>query len=486
MSEAREPLRRIVVAGSGQVGTLAAIALKRALPACEVIVIGTPPAPDAFADNAATALPFTNKLHDRLGITEAQIVAQAGGSHRLVTRCFGWTGQGSHGATSYGAPSDPAMQTGFARDWGGGPTSASNAPAAQTVAEALADAGRFATPPADRETPLSEVDYALRWNVAAYRQGLIGAAQKLGAAHIEGVIGGVRLDDTGSIAGLTIEGRGEIEADLFIDCGGPAAPLLSQMPGFAREDWNAFLPIRRIHFAQPGKAMLALEDRVTLLPEGWLSEHAGRDGLQTVLACPASVSDDAAARALGSQPALSMDLTPSRCREAWIGNAVALGDATAQFEPLVGLPLDLAHRQLALLIETLPGRQIESLERAEFNRRAGLMMDAVRDALAMHYAAPHAGSVFSVKAPDHVTRTIDQFTRRGRLPFQEEAPFLTFETIGLLAALGFTPGTPPQFSAMDPRQIEVTRQAAAGKVKAALEFAPPYQQWMAQVLPRKA
>ena len=485
MSEAREPLHRIVVAGSGQVGTLAAIALKRALPACEVIVIGTPPTPNAFADNAATALPFTNKLHDRLGITEAQLVAQAGGSHRLITRYFGWSGQGGHGIASYGAPSDPAMQTAFARDWGGGPKSASQAPAVQTVAEALADTGRFATPPADRETPLSELDYALRWNTAAYQQGLIGAAQKLGVAHFEGAIGGLRLDDAGSIAGLTIEGRGEIEADLFVDCGGPSAPLLSKMPGFARADWSAFLPIRRIHYSQPGNAMLALEDRLTLLPEGWLGEHAGRDGLQATLACPALISEEAAAHALGSQPAFSVDLHPGRCREAWIGNVVALGDATAQFEPLVGLPLDLAHRQLALLIETLPGRQIEPLERAEFNRRAGLMMDAMRDALAMHYAAPHAGSVFNVEAPEHVTRAIDQFTRRGRMPFQEEAPFLTFETMAVLGALGFVPGTPPQFSVMDPRQIEAMRLAAVSKVKAAQEFAPPYQQCMAQVPPQR-
>ncbi len=482
MSEAREPLRRIVVAGSGQIGALAAIALKRALPGCEVIVIGTQQSPGAFADNANTALPFTNKLHDRLGISEAQIVGQAGGSHRLVTRYFGWSGQGSHGAASYGAPSDPGLQTAFTRDWGGGSKNATTTRPIQTMAEALADAGRFAIPPDDRETPLSQIDYALRWNVPAYRQILIGTAQRLGIVHVDGAIGAIRLDGEGNLAGLTIPGQGEIEADMFVDCGGPAAPLLSQMPGFGRKDWSAYLPVRRVHYAQPGDAMLALEDRVTLLSEGWLSEHAGRDGLQSTLACPDAVDNIAVARALGSPPAISVDLAPARCREAWIGNVVALGDATAQFEPLAGLPLDLAHRQLALLIETLPGRHIEPLERAEFNRRAALMMDGVRDALALHYAAPHAAKIFRAEATDHVVRTVDQFTRRGRMPFQEEAPFLTFETMGLLGAMGFAPGTPPQFSEMDPRQIEATRRTAATKAQAALEFAPPYPQWMASTL----
>lgn len=482
MSNPREPLRKIAVVGSGQVGTLTAIAVKRALPACDVTVIGVPIAANAFADSAASALPFTNKLHDRLGISEAQIIAQAGGSHRLVTRYFGWSGAGGHGVISYGAPSDPAMQTGFARDWGGGPKAASNTTAIQTVAQALADAGRFATPPADRETPLSEVDYALRWNVTAYWQILIAAAQKLGVGHVEGAIGDLRHDDAGMVTSLTVAGRGEIEADLFIDCGGPQAPLLSQMPGYACEDWSASLPVRRVHYAPAGGAMLALEDRVSLIAEGWLSEHAGRDGLQSVLACARSIPDDVAAQALGGQPMLSVNLEPARCRDAWIGNVVALGDATARFEPLAGLPLDLAHRQLALLIEMLPGRGIEPLERAEFNRRAGLMMDAVRDALALHYSAPQARAVFACDRPAGVARAIDQFTRRGRMPFQEESPFLAFETMGLLGALGHIAGTPPQFSAMDPRQIEAVRQSSAAKAKAALEFAPPYQQWMAQML----
>ena len=78
MSEPRELPRRIVVAGDGQVGVLAAIALRRALPGSDVIVIGTPPDPAALADRVPTALPFTNKLHDRLGIEEEDLVREAG------------------------------------------------------------------------------------------------------------------------------------------------------------------------------------------------------------------------------------------------------------------------------------------------------------------------------------------------------------------------------------------------------------------------
>ena len=115
MSLSREPLQRIVVAGAGQVGVLAAIGVKRALPSCEVIVLGLPIDPGALADRAATALPFSNRLHDRLGIAEEEIVSRAQGSHRLITRYFGWGG-GQAGAVPYGAMVDASLRTRFAQE----------------------------------------------------------------------------------------------------------------------------------------------------------------------------------------------------------------------------------------------------------------------------------------------------------------------------------------------------------------------------------
>ena len=89
MTGPREPLRRVVVAGDGQVGLLAAIAMRRAMPGCDIVIMGARSGPADLADRAATALPFTNRLHDRLGIAEEAVILQAGGSHRLVTRLFG-------------------------------------------------------------------------------------------------------------------------------------------------------------------------------------------------------------------------------------------------------------------------------------------------------------------------------------------------------------------------------------------------------------
>ena len=181
-----------------------------------------------------------------------------------------------------------------------------------------------------------------------------------------------------------------------------------------------------------------------------------------------------------------MALDPGRTEQAWIGNVVALGDAAATFEPLAWLNLDLAHRQLALLLELLPGRDPDPRERAEFNRRAGLMADRVRDLLGAHYAAPGAAHLATPAGPlersPELALALDQYTRRGRLPFFEEMPLAVQECSALLEALGHRPGEGALSLAADPREGEAARGAFAAKASAALNSVPPYGAWLRQVL----
>lgn len=483
MSAPREIPRRIVVAGAGQLGMLAALALKQALPASEVLVVATPPDPLALCDRIGTALPYTNRLHDRLGVSEEVLVTRCGGSHRLVMRYVDWGGKGTQGLAAYGAVIDPKLKTAFAKEWGGGPRNARTGKPAASVGEALARAGRFAPPPPGRDHPLSEVDYALRWNVPAYRDLLIDMADKAGVTHVAGRISAIQLGEDGLVAAIDVEGTGAIQADLFIDCTGPRGLLLSGMPGAERVDWSANLPIRALIFAKRGEAMLALEDRCTISEVGWLAEYAGRDGKQDILALRTGVSEADALRALAAEPAGMVPLSPGRAGQCWIGNVIALGDAAAHFEPLGWLNLDLAHRQLGLLLELLPGMTPDPRERGEFNRRAALMADRVRDVVALHYRAPVAKQVIGevVLSPE-MAIALDQFTRRGRLPFFEELPFLVQEWGHVLDALGIAAGEGAMQLGGDAGSTGTARVALERQIEAALLAAPPYGAWMSRVL----
>jgi tryptophan halogenase len=485
MSQPREPMRRIVVAGGGQLSVLAAVALRRALPATEVIVIGTPPSPAAFADTSPTAMPFTNKLHDRLGIAEAEIVIRAGGGYRLVTRYAGWGGEGQGGVVAYGEALDPALRTAFARDWGKVRLPGAGALPAGSLAQVLAESGRFAPPPPGEPTPLSSVDYALRWNPAAYRALLIAQAEALSVGYVQGTIDRIEPGEGDAIAAIGIAGQGMIAADLFLDCTGPQASLLAAHPRFAFTDWSATLPTRHIYLAAPAAPLIALEDRLTLAAKGWVSEVAGRDALHRMLGTPAPLPRAEAEALLGGPAQAAIALTPGRADAPWIGNVIALGDAAARFEPLGPLHLDLAHRQLALLLEMLPGRDIAPLERAEYNRRSVLMMEGVHEVLAMHFATPSAQAVFGQRPlPGRVAAVIDQFERRGRIPFREELPLLSQEQFALLGALGRTPGLPPAAHAADAANEAHARVAFEAEARAALAFAPPYAEWLGSVIKR--
>jgi tryptophan 7-halogenase len=483
VSNPREPLRRVVVAGSGPLGILAAIAVRRALPQCEVAVVGTPPSPAAFAETSPTAMPFTNKLHDRLGIAEEQIVTSAGGSYRLVTRYAGWDAGGEGGVVAYGEALDPALKTAFARDWGRVRLPGEGAPPSGSLAEVLAVAGRFAPPPPGEPTPISSVDYALRWHPGAYRELLVAAAESLGIGYVGGEIERVEPGEGDTIRAIGIAGQGEIAADLFLDCTGPQAALLASHPRFAFTDWSATLPTRHVYIGEPAAPVIALEDRLTLTRAGWVSEVAGRDGLHRMLGTPAPLARAEAEALLGARAVGAVTLTPGRAEAPWIGNVVALGDAAARFEPLGPLHLDLAHRQLALLIEMLPGRDIIPLERDEYNRRSVLMMEGVHEVLALHFASAHAQAVFGARPlPGRGAAVIDQFQRRGRMPFREELPLLSQEQFALLVALGWTPGLPPAAQAADAVGEAQARAAFEAEARAALAFAPPYDQWLARTL----
>jgi tryptophan halogenase len=161
---------------------------------------------------------------------------------------------------------------------------------------------------------------------------------------------------------------------------------------------------------------------------------------------------------------------------------VALGDAAVQLEPLCGFAADLAHHQLDLLLELLPGREIHPLERAEFNRRAELMADRARDVLAAHCHAPSMRAFSEMVLSDELQLALEQFTRRGRVPFFEESPLLTQECASMLGALGYELGEGAMALAADMREMESEARAFADRADAALRAAPPYREWLGKVL----
>lgn len=471
----RAPLRTVAVAGDGPTGLAAAIALRRALPRCEVIVISTPADPAALADQAITSTPQSNGFLSRIGIGEGGLVVRAGGSHRVAVEMVGWTGPQSRSLHPYGAaPPDGA--------------------AAPAVGAALAAAGRFAHPSDDLASPLSDIDYAFRINPPAYRRHLAALAAQMGIVSRRAGLSAAVPDAEGRIAHLRLADGETLAADLFVDCSGPAAlvarALLGACAAGVEIDWTHILPCDRLLLpAAPRPPCLTPLDRVTATEFGWRSEVHGRDGTHAVFAAhSAAGSPEAWARAAGFDPAQILTIRPGQRTRIWQANVVCIGDAAVRLEPLHWLNQALAHSQIALLLELLPGCDPDPLEIAEFNRRAAAMADRARDYVALHYCAPQRPSgpfwahAASLERPESLQRTLAEFARRGRLPFFEE-DFMPREAwIFALASIGQQPAPTPRSLALSADQRIALADAQQARAQAAVRIAPPYAEWLASYL----
>ncbi|WP_230769756.1 tryptophan 7-halogenase [Sphingomonas sp. Leaf4] len=432
----RTPPGTIAVVGGGQVALLAACALARTLPIARVRLLPTAVPPHAMADRAHGALPSLARLHDRIGIDEAGLLARAGASHRLATRHGGgWRSDGSDWWIGHGAVADPA-----AHGWTGRDTTGATAPSGPAVALALAE--RFAPAADDPASPLSDIDHGLRWAPEAYRRHLASLARHLGVA-IEA-------------AGDTVPDA--VDADLVIDATGQR--------GDDWIDWSDDLPIDRVTIAHADPA-LSVADHVTLDDTALHLISPGRDATRRVTMRHGGEGNEIAS---------------GRRRSPWTGRIVALGDAAALLPPLGHTNLALAAQAIDLLVELLPGRDIHPLERAEYNRRAGQAADAARDFVAAHLVALPEGHRLRSQPSPLLALRLREFARRARLPYVEE-DFLPRDLwTQLLTGIGIPPGTPAHLAAADPAVTAAARTAQAQRSTQAVALAEPYPLWLARTL----
>lgn len=468
---AREPLGTIAVVGDGPTGLVAAIALRRALPRCAVTVIPAPADPAALADRTAALTPRSNAFLRQMGIEEGMLAARAGASLRLGTELTGWTSDQSRAVHPFGAAPPPEI-------------------AATSVSAALALADRFALPSDDPASPLSDIDYGLRLNPQAYTRALGALAAHLGVTRSPSGFAAAIGEAGGGIARVRLASGEDLTADLFVDCSGPTALVAQSLPPEPHIHWSRVLPVDRLLIPPAaGAPRLTALDRITATPLGWRGEVFGRDGTHAVFAASAEAgSPEAWAAAAGFAEAAVIPLAPGRRDQLWQANVICLGDAGVRFEPLHWLNAALVHAQVALLIELLPGRDLHPLEREEFNRRAAAMADRVRDFVALHYHAPTRaegpfwGFAAGLAVPDTLCLTIDEFTRRGRLPFFEEDILPRDAWVFAMASLGIAPGPTARSVTLTPVARTALIRGHEARAAAAVQSALPYRDWLAAYL----
>lgn len=447
-------IRSVLVAGDGLVGLSAALAFSRALPHARVTILSLPLSPPDLADLLPSTLPIIGRFHAAIGLNEIDLVRDGIAHHHLGTRFTGFGPRPwihSFGEVGRGEGAVPFHQLWLRAFFEGRALAFDRYSAASVIGEA----GKFVHPSGDLASPLSTYLYALRLNPRMYRSRLEKAASHI--PRITSTEFQVERRESGGIAALLLSGDRREKADLFLDCTGPRALLLSQIDE-AYDDWSRWIPSSQVSRMWSNDAVADPLD------------HASSDGSTLRLIATSPGASLTASFELGS------GILTGRRGAPFVHNVLALGDAAVALGPLHSTGLSLAHSAIMRAIDLLPGRNFHPLELAEYNRLTGLETERARDFVALHFLSDTS------ELPPTLRRTLEQWRARGRLPFFEEETFNASSWSQALIGMGIMPtSSSPQTSQVESDASSTAMAELASTISALVARIPAYADYLAQV-----
>jgi tryptophan halogenase len=448
-------LRKVVVAGGGTIGYIAAAALRRTFKhaGLEVVVVDTP---ETGAPSARWTLPSQRGAHTQLGLSEADFLRETDATYRLASEYSGWQRHGGFllAHSEIGVPVDvtPFYKVLLASELRGN----SESPDSYSVGAGAARAGRFARPMGSSHELTAGFTYGYHLDERAYARLLRTLAEKAGVQRVEGRIVDVTLRENGHVESLTLDSGQRVAGDLFVDCTGSGAEILSHLDASPRIDWTHWLPCdRRISafFPLPGDPPALT--RVLGADAGWvfhapLATKAFAGHVYSSKHTSDEVALDTLCKAMrvsSVEPEIS-NFKAGRRGRSWVGNCIALGAAALEIEELGGANLHFAQIGLAKLIELFPldagtGR-LDAGESIEFNRIVGEYADSLRDfTLATYRLSPRPGPFWeatrAAELPDTLAAKLDLYAAGGRIDIRDHEIFEEHDWVWLFMGAGFKP-----------------------------------------------
>jgi tryptophan halogenase len=382
-------IRRVVIAGGGTAGWLAAAALSRQLGKLLEITLVESEEIGTIGVGEAT-IPTMRTFQSLLGVDEREFMRATKASFKLGIAFEGWTRPGDRYVHSFGEIGKSTWMGDFQHFW----LEARAKGLAGDIADycfelQAADAGKFAT---DEK---SRINYAYHLDAGLYARFLRTRAEADGLKRVEGRIAHVEQDpESGFIRALVLQSGARIEGDLFIDCTGFAALLIGKTLDVGYEDWGHWIATDSAFAVQTAAVEPARPyTRAIAHAAGWRwqipLQHRVGNGL---IYASAHLSDDEArARLLGAvegevliEPR-QIRYRTGRRRRVWEKNCIALSLASGFVEPLESTTLHLIMIGLTRLMQQFPSQGISAAVVERYNDQARRELEAVRDFIILHY-----------------------------------------------------------------------------------------------------
>lgn len=269
---------------------------------------------------------------------------------------------------------------------------------AMTIQNRVAEAGRAPKGPGEGDFA-GPLNYAYHFDAMRMAEVLAEHARQLGVGHLQGLMTGVELDtESGAIAHVVTREHGNLEADLYVDCSGFRAELISGALDVP------FKPVGKVLFTDRALACkLPYEQADAPLPSytvaaahaaGWTWDIglAGARGIGCVYSS-AHMSDDEAAQELARYTGgRSLDVAARRIpfesgyrTRPWEKNCVAVGLAGGFLEPLESTGVLMIEAAAAMIAELFPHYGPADGPARRFNELMAARYEAIVAFLKLHY-----------------------------------------------------------------------------------------------------
>ncbi len=454
-----------MIVGGGSAGWMTAAALADAVgSACEIVLIESE-AIGTVGVGEATIPPIRN-FNQRLGINEATFVKETAGSYKLGIQFVDWARKGHsyfHPFGQYGAEFDKVP---FYHYWMRESLEGRlDDPIDEfSMCWAMAKAGKFAHPEADRRKIQSTFDYAYHFDAGLYAAYLRRFAEARGVKRVEGKVTDVSQDaESGFITSVTLDSGEQIAGEFFVDCSGFRGLLIEGTLEAGYENWQHWLPCDRAVAVPCAKqSEITPFTSSTAKSAGWqwripLQHRTGNGYVH----CSDFISEDEATAtlmtSLDGEPEADprmLRFVTGRRRKFWDKNCVAIGLSAGFMEPLESTSLHLIQYGILRLIALLPDTEMSPLLAEEYNRQTLTEYERIRDFLILHYKATERDDselwryCSSMTIPDSLQYKIGHFRNYGLLVADERELFNNPSWIAVYLGQGIVPQRAPAIAEM--------------------------------------
>ena len=495
MTQARR--ERVVIAGGGTAGWIAAAALVKQLgPLVHVTLVESDEIGTIGVGEAT--IPTHKSFHALIGLDEATFMAASQATFKLGIAFEGWGRQGDRYVHPFGQYGKSPWITHFTDVWLEGRARGVAGPFGAYCAEhQAAEAGRFDA------RPEAGLNYAYHLDATRYARVLRAHAEAAGAVRVEGRIEDVALAaDSGDIEALVLSDGRRIEGDLFLDCTGFRALLIGKSLGVGYEDWRRWLPTDRA---------LAVQTTATEAPRPYtraIAHGAGwrwkiplqrRVGNGLVYQSDHLSDDEAHHRLLASVDGEALtDPRPiryvtGRRAEVWSRNCVALGLSSGFVEPLESTSIHLIQIGITRLLKLFPfGGSTEAL-RTRYNGFARNELERVRDFIVLHYKQTARSDTdfwrdrAAMETPDSLAERMEAFARNAHIYQLPDDLFQPDSWAAVMMGQGIVPRAHHRFAAMmGDEQLKGALSGLAARVEAQVGRLPTHEAFLASYCPADA